>query len=43
MAAKIKFLQLCEDARFKIDLTEEDIENIWVGIQNDYHILLKKA
>ena len=42
-AAKIEFFQLRKDARFKTNLTRENIGNFCAGIQDKYYILSKKA
>ena len=42
-AAKIDFLQLCEDARLKTDFTREKIINFCADIQNEYPILSIEA
>lgn len=43
MAAKIEFLGLREDSNLKINFAREDIGNFWVGLQNEYPILSRRA
>ena len=43
MTAKIEFLGLHEDLNLKIDFATEDIGKLWVGLQNEYPILSRRA
>ena len=45
MAAKIEFLQVCEGACLRTDLSRENIGKFWAdaGIKNEYPILSIKA